>query len=159
MEFIQGIRRLKREFKIHFVTTLDLEPVSRNDRIYFKHQSCASWTRGRSNLTNWRYVRLLIFSSFPIRIVLLHLRKKYVAGNLIQEDFLEIWNDGERWAIYRDLERYKNETCKKCDYYKSGRCIGNCPIMRKNPAAFDPYCYLHLGPEFSIQAGDENENL
>ncbi len=77
-------------------------------------------------------------------------REKYIAGNLLHEDFLKIWNESGRWAIFRDLDKYKHEKCKKCDYYITKRCIGNCPIMdENNPAAFDPYCYLYMENYFN----------
>jgi radical SAM protein with 4Fe4S-binding SPASM domain len=142
-EFILSLKRLKKEYTVKFVTTLDLELTSENDRIYFKDRSCAAGREGAvispdGDLYGCSYSP----ASDPYATT--ETRSKYVAGNLLQEDFLEIWNDSSRWAIYRDLKKYKHMRCKICNYYLERRCIGNCPIMTEDPAAFDPYCYLHL---------------
>ncbi len=142
-EFIMGLKQLKQEYNIKFVTTLDLELTSEQDRIYLKDRSCAAGREGavispQGDIYGCSYSP----ASDPDAVV--EIRQRYVAGNLLEEDFLTVWNDSSRWAIYRDLEIYKNAKCKTCDYYLRRRCIGNCPIMKEDPGAFDPYCYLHL---------------
>jgi radical SAM protein with 4Fe4S-binding SPASM domain len=148
-EFISGLKRLKREFNIKFVTTLDLEPTAENDRIYLKSKSCAAGREG-AVISPAGEIYGCSYSPASDPDAAPETRRRYVAGNLLEEDFLEIWNDSSRWSIYRDLDRYKHQKCKECDYYLDGNCIGNCPIMREDPAAFDPYCYLHLETEYSI---------
>lgn len=143
-EFIHGLNSLRQEHKTDFVTTLDLRHTNLHDRIYFKDRSCAA---GREGVVISPYGEIYgcSYSLASIPNAPKDKRGKYVAGNLLDENFLKIWNQSERWVIYRDLDKYKNEKCKKCDYYITGKCIGNCPIMdENNPAAFDPYCYLYL---------------
>lgn len=142
-EFIDGLQRLRQEFKTDFVTTLDLRHTGEHDRVYFKDRSCAAGREG-AVISPYGEIYGCSYSLASDPGAPPEEREKYVAGCLIEEDFLEIWNNSERWAIFRDLDKYKHETCKVCDYYINHRCIGNCPIMDKsNPAAFDPYCYMY----------------
>jgi radical SAM protein with 4Fe4S-binding SPASM domain len=143
-EFIQGLNRLRQEHHTDFVTTLDLRHTHQHDRIYFKDRSCAAGREG-AVISPYGEIYGCSYSLASDPNAPKEKRKKFVAGNLLEEDFLNIWNQSERWSIYRDLDKYKHEKCKTCDYYTSKRCIGNCPIMDKdNPAAFDPYCYLNI---------------
>jgi len=143
-EFIEGLNRLRQEHKTDFVTTLDLRHTNLHDRIYFKDRSCAAGREG-AVISPYGEIYGCSYSLASNPRAPEEKRKKYVAGNLLEEDFLEIWNQSERWAIYRNSQKYKNEKCKQCEYYITRRCIGNCPIMDKeNPATFDPYCYLYL---------------
>ena len=145
--FIGGLNRLRNEFKTDFVTTLDLRNTSSHDRIFKKDKSCAAGREG-AVISPYGEIYGCSYSPASSHKIPLEKRRPYVAGNVLEEDVLEIWNDSARWAIYRDLERYKHPVCKTCSYYLEHRCIGNCPIMDKNdPAAFDPYCYLHADPK------------
>ena len=149
-EFIKGLNRLRQEYKTDFVTTLDLRHTNLHDRIFFKDRSCAAGREG-AVISPYGEIYGCSYSLASIPNAPKDKREKYVAGNLLEEEFLKIWNQSERWAIYRDLNKYKNEKCKKCDYYETRRCIGNCPIMvENNPAAFDPYCYLYLNNYYKI---------
>lgn len=155
-EFIKGLNRLRQKHKTDFVTTLDLRHTNLHDRIYFKDRSCAAGREG-AVISPYGEIYGCSYSLASIPNAPKDKRGKYVAGNLLEEDFLKIWNQSERWAIFRDLDKYKNEKCKKCDYYITRRCIGNCPIMdEKNPAAFDPYCYLYLEDNFSMGKIDDS---
>lgn len=157
-EFIQGLNRLRQEHKTDFVTTLDLRHTNLHDRIYFKDRSCAAGREG-AVISPYGEIYGCSYSLASIPDAQKDKREKYVAGNLLEEDFLEVWNQSERWAIFRDLDKYKNEICKKCDYYMAKKCIGNCPIMdENNPAAFDPYCYLFLN-NFKTLDGNGGYNL
>ncbi len=143
-EFIQGLSRLREEHRTDFVTTLDLRQTGSHDRIYFKERSCAAGREG-AVISPYGEIYGCSYSLASDPNAPKEQREKFVAGNLLEEEFLKIWNQSERWAIYRDLDRYKHGKCKTCDYYIGQRCIGNCPIMDKdNPAAFDPYCYLYM---------------
>lgn len=142
--FINGLNRLREEYKTDFVTTLDLRNTNLHDRVYFKDKSCAA---GREGAVISPYGELYGCSYSPASIpdAPEKARKKYVAGNLLKENFQEVWNNSKRWAIYRDLNKYKHLKCKECSYYITNRCIGNCPIMNENdPGGFDPYCYLNI---------------
>ena len=142
--FINGLNRLREEFKTDFVTTLDLRNTNLHDRVYFKDKSCAAGREG-AVISPYGEIYGCSYSSASIPDAPEFKRKKYVAGNLLKENFQEVWNNSSRWAIYRDLNKYKHLKCRKCDYYISNRCIGNCPIMNENdPGAFDPYCYLNI---------------
>lgn len=143
-EFIRGLSRLREEHHTDFITTLDLRHTHLHDRIYVKDRSCAAGREG-AVISPYGEIYGCSYSLASVPDFKNEKRKKYVAGNLLEEKFLAIWNDSKRWAIYRDLYKYKHDKCKKCDYYLEKRCIGNCPIMDKNnPAAFDPYCYLYV---------------
>jgi len=143
-EFIQGLNSLRQECKTDFVTTLDLRHTTLHDRIYFKDRSCAAGREG-AVISPYGEIYGCSYSLASIPDAPEYDRKKYIAGNVQEEDILQIWNQSGRWDIFRNLNKYKNEKCKKCDYYVTRRCIGNCPIMDENdPAAFDPYCYLQL---------------
>ena len=141
-DFIKGLYKLRQEHSTDFITTLDLRHTVEHDRVYYKDKSCAAGREG-AVLSPYGEIYGCSYSLASDPDAPEQERKRYVAGNVLEEDFLAIWNDSDRWAIYRDLERYKNETCKTCEYYISRRCIGNCPIMNQdNPETFDPYCYL-----------------
>ncbi len=143
-EFITGLNRLRQEHVTDFVTTLDLRHTSAHDLIYFKDHSCAAGREG-TVVSPHGDIYGCSYSPASIPDASRKIRDRYVAGNLLDQDFLEIWNHSERWAIYRDLKTFKHDTCKRCHYYITKRCIGNCPIMdQADPSAFDPYCYLHL---------------
>ena len=145
-EFILGLNQLREEHQTHFVTTLDLQQTDHcyKDNVFFKDRSCAAGREG-AVISPYGEIYGCSYSLASNPHAPKEKREKFLAGDLLKEDFLNIWNQSERWAIYRDLDRYKNIRCKTCDYYISQRCIGNCPIMDKdNPAAFDPYCYLYL---------------
>lgn len=143
-EFIQGLNALRQEHRVDFVTTLDLRHTIEHDRVYYKDKSCAAGREG-AVLSPYGELYGCSYSLASDPGAPQEKRRRYVAGNLLEEDFLAIWNDSARWAIYRDLDRYKHDTCKACAYYSAKKCIGNCPIMDKeNPDSFDPYCYLFI---------------
>lgn len=143
-EFIEGLNRLRYEYSVDLITTLDLRLTTEQDRLYIKDRSCAAGREG-CVISPFGEVYGCSYSPASIPDYPDEHRKKYVAGDLTQNGFLNIWNQSERWEIYRDLDTYKNEKCKACIYYRDRMCIGNCPIMVNNdPAAFDPYCYLHV---------------
>lgn len=152
--FIDALNRLRTEHKVEFVTTLDLRHTASHDRVYFKDRSCAAGREGAvispdGEIYGCSYSPASDPSLPPER------RGPYVAGDLTRESFLDVWNDSARWSIFRDLDRYKHARCRACAYYLSHRCIGNCPIMVEgDPAAFDPYCYLHLHDRAADQGGD-----
>jgi radical SAM protein with 4Fe4S-binding SPASM domain len=140
--FIDGLNRLRQEHNLDFITTLDLRHTILHDRIYFKDRSCAAGREG-AVISPYGEIYGCSYSLASVPDAPKEKREKYLAGNLLNDDFLSIWNDSNRWSIFRDLERYKHDKCKQCHYYKTKRCIGNCPIMiDDNPGAFDPYCYL-----------------
>jgi radical SAM protein with 4Fe4S-binding SPASM domain len=141
--FISSLEKLREEYpQLNFITTLDLKPTDSHDRVYKKEKSCAA---GREGCVISPYGDVY-GCSYSLASNLDNAdpeRERFVAGNIKERSFMDIWNDTERWAIYRDLQTYKHERCRKCVYYELNRCIGNCPIMVKNsPDAFDPYCYV-----------------
>ncbi len=147
-EFIRGLEQLREEHQVDFVTTLDLRHTHGHDRVYQKDRSCAAGREG-AVISPYGEVYGCSYSVASDPSAPAEERAKYIAGNLREEPFLEIWNRGQSWEIFRDLETYKHPTCRGCDYYISRRCIGNCPIMdRSDPGAFDPYCYLHVDDKY-----------
>jgi radical SAM protein with 4Fe4S-binding SPASM domain len=141
--FIEGLELLRDQYpSLDFITTLDLKHTASIDRVYSKDKSCAA---GREGCVISPYGEVYGCSYSPASSLDIGdpRRSLFVAGSIRERNFMDIWNDSERWAIYRDLRRYKNKRCQICVYYLKNRCIGNCPIMVKDaPEAFDPYCYI-----------------
>ncbi|MDR1028533.1 MAG: radical SAM protein [Clostridiales Family XIII bacterium] len=147
--FIAALEILRAEYPdLNFVTTLDLKPTDSHDRVYKKEKSCAAGREG-CVISPYGDVYGCSYSLASSLDGNDPERARFVAGNLDECGFMDIWNDSKRWAVYRDLQMYKHERCRRCDYYNANRCIGNCPIMVKNsPGAFDPYCYVDVGYQF-----------
>ncbi|MCL2198105.1 MAG: radical SAM protein [Defluviitaleaceae bacterium] len=143
--FISSLEMLRDKYPmLNFVTTLDLKPTDSHDRVYKKDKSCAAGREG-CVISPYGDIYGCSYSLASTLDTANPERERFVAGNIHERDFMDIWNDSERWTIYRDLQTYKHEKCRKCDYYTASRCIGNCPIMVKNaPEAFDPYCYVDV---------------
>ena len=142
-EFILGLEILRSEYhELNFVTALDLNPTDSHDRVYMKDKSCAAGREGcvispYGDIYGCSYSLASTLDTDDPR------RAPFVAGNIFERPVMDIWNDSDCWAVYRDLSKYKHDKCKKCTYYEEKRCIGNCPIMVKDaPGAFDPYCYV-----------------
>lgn len=144
MEFIAGLKQIREAYgNVQFITTLDLEPTSQ-DKVYRKEKSCAAGREG-CVISPYGDVYGCSYSLASLPDSADPERHRFVAGNLNERSFMDIWNDSDRWAIYRDLDRYKHRKCRECTYYTNNRCTGNCPIMVKgSPDAFDPYCYVHI---------------
>ncbi|MBF0521083.1 MAG: radical SAM protein, partial [Nitrospirae bacterium] len=148
-DFIADLNRLRQEYSTDFVTTLDLRHTNTHDRIYFKDRSCAAGREG-AVISPYGEIYGCSYSLASDPNVSENKRERYVAGNVLEQDFLDIWNQSEKWAIYRDLKKYKHEKCQSCNYYIARRCIGSCPIMDKgNPAASIGYL-LHSRHAFSL---------
>jgi radical SAM protein with 4Fe4S-binding SPASM domain len=142
--FILGLDRLRKEHDLQFVTTLDLTPTSSADRIYFKNGSCAAGREG-AVVSPYGEIYGCSYTVASDTTVTAEHRSRFLAGNLLENSFLEVWNQQEGWEIYRDLKKFKHENCQICKYYLERLCIGNCPIMnREDPSAFDPYCYMEI---------------
>jgi radical SAM protein with 4Fe4S-binding SPASM domain len=144
MEFISGLKRIRKAYnQVQFITTLDLEPSSQ-DKVYLKEKSCAAGREG-CVISPYGDVYGCSYSLASLPDSTDPEQYRFIAGNLSRRGFMEIWNDSDRWAIYRDLDQYKHQKCRECAYYMNNRCIGNCPIMVKgSPDAFDPYCYIDI---------------
>ncbi|MBN2535920.1 MAG: radical SAM protein [Spirochaetales bacterium] len=54
-------------------------------------------------------------------------KKLFVAGNINEGRFIDVWLDSSRWKAYRDLALNKSTECLHCDYY-SVTCFGNCVV-------------------------------
>ena len=143
--FVAALETLRLEYPaLQFITTLDLRDTASLDRVYRKEKSCAAGREG-CVISPFGEVYGCSYSLASTLDRNDPMREKYVAGDLHEREFMEIWNDSARWSVYRDLVRYKNEKCHRCAWYKQNRCIGSCPIMvRDVPDAFDPYCYVEL---------------
>jgi radical SAM protein with 4Fe4S-binding SPASM domain len=143
--FIADLMRLRMKYPaLDLITTLDLRHTASLDRVYQKDRSCAA---GREGCVISPFGEIY-GCSYSLASSLKKDepgREKFVAGDLREREFMDIWNDSDRWAVYRDLASYKNKKCHNCTWYQQHRCIGNCPIMvRDAPEAFDPYCYVEL---------------
>lgn len=142
--FITGLKQIRAEYPdVRFFTTLDLEYTSL-DNVYVKDKSCAAGREG-CVISPYGEVYGCSYSLASMPDSTDTERMRFVAGNLSERSFMDIWNDADRWAIFRYTDQYKHFRCKACTHYTSHKCIGNCPIMVKgSPEAFDPYCYVDI---------------
>jgi radical SAM protein with 4Fe4S-binding SPASM domain len=143
-QFITALKRLRKEYaNLQFITTLDLEYTSQ-DNVYVREKSCAAGREG-CVISPYGDVYGCSYSLASVHNSTNPERLRFVAGNLHKRSFMDVWNDSDRWAIFRDLDTYKHPRCKACDYYTKNKCIGNCPVMVHGaPEAFDPYCYIDV---------------
>ena len=148
--FIRSIQELRQRYRVKFSTTLDLldpEPTTSHDPIVQKKNTCAAGVEACViGATGDIYGCSYSPASFPYSHDA-EGRRLFVAGNLRSEPIKTIWQDSTRWAVFRDLEKYKNLACQTCRHYQM-RCVGSCPIMgyfkEKAPNACDPYCFSDL---------------
>ncbi len=54
-------------------------------------------------------------------------KKLFVAGNIGENSFIDIWLDSQRWQAYRNLKLNKSDKCLVCGHY-SKSCFGNCVV-------------------------------
>ncbi|WP_133511187.1 radical SAM/SPASM domain-containing protein [Candidatus Thiosymbion oneisti] len=160
--FIREINRLRRQFPgLCFATTIDLlAPQARtsHDPVVEKKTTCAAGVEAcvvgpQGDVYGCSYSP----ASFPDSED--HEgRRVFVAGNLRREPLGRIWRDSSRWAVFRDLNRYKHPKCLTCGHHKV-RCSGSCPIMAWHELGqnagttkrgediskvCDPYCFADL---------------
>lgn len=158
--FIREVNRLRRLHPgLRFSTTIDLlDPEARtsHDFIVEKKTTCAAGVEAcvvgpLGDVYGCSYSPASFSDSADAEG-----RRIFIAGNLCHEPLGEIWRDSERWAVFRDLERYKHPKCLACGHYQV-RCSGSCPIMawheldghagRKGEdigLVCDPYCFADL---------------
>ena len=158
--FIREVSRLRRQYPgVIFSTTIDLlDPEARtsHDFMVEKKTTCAAGVEACvvgpvGDVYGCSYSP----ASFPDSEDE-EGRRVFVAGNLRQESLGEIWRDSTRWAVFRDLERYKHPKCLACGHYRA-RCSGSCPIMAWHELSgssgrrgediarvCDPYCFADL---------------
>lgn len=70
--------------------------------------------------------------------------EEYVAGNCKTTDLKTIWDDGNSFKYFRNLEG--NVTCKNCNIYD--KCRGGCryrALIDGDINKIDPFCYLKKG--------------
>ena len=148
--FVWQIQDLRQRYQVQFVTTLDLldpEATTSHDPIVQKKHTCAAGVEATViGATGDVYGCSYSPASFPDSPDL-EGRRLFVAGNARREPLRDIWRDSTRWAVFRDLDTYKNPQCQACPHY-GVRCVGSCPIMgyfhEGKPDAFDPYCFIDL---------------
>lgn len=158
--FIREVNRLRRLYPgLRFSTTIDLlDPKARTsqDFIVEKKSTCAAGVEAcvvgpLGDVYGCSYSP----ASFPDSDDT-EGRRVFVAGDLRRDSLGEIWRDSHRWAVFRDLERYKHPKCLACGHYQI-RCSGSCPIMAWHKLAgqdspkgedigrvCDPYCFADL---------------
>ncbi len=151
--FIRHIQHLRRQYRVQFITTLDLldpQATTSHDPIVQKKRTCAAGVEAAViGATGDVYGCSYSPASFPDSPDI-EGRRLFVAGNLRQDSLVAIWRDSARWAVFRCLDKYKNPRCQTCHHY-GVRCVGSCPIMgyfqARQPEAFDPYCFVDLMSE------------
>lgn len=170
--FIHEVNRLRRQFPaVTFSTTIDLlDPTATtsHDLIVQKTRTCAAGVEAcvvgpQGHVYGCSYSP----ASFPDSADE-EGKRIFIAGNLRADDLRTIWRDEARWAVFRDLEQYKNPKCHGCGHY-TVRCSGSCQIMAwyqlqhqrekgLGDAAlkdfYDPYCFVELLDGRDAQAQD-----
>lgn len=155
--FIHEINRLRKIYpQIIFSTTIDLldpDQVTSHDFIVQKKKTCAAGIEA-CVIGPQGHVYGCSYSPASFPEIADELGKKYfIAGNIRENSLKEIWRDDARWQVFRNLNMFKNEKCKKCLHY-TVRCSGSCQIMSyyqmdksKNATEkslgeyLDPYCF------------------
>ena len=160
--FIREVNRLRKLFPtVTFSTTIDLldpDAVTSHDLIVQKKNTCAAGVEAcvvgpQGHVYGCSYSP----ASFPDSADE-EGKRIFIAGNLRRDSLKKIWRDSARWAVFRDLGRYKNPKCHTCSHY-TVRCSGSCQIMAwyqlKHQEAvaagrekigdfYDPYCFVDL---------------
>lgn len=160
--FIREVNRLRRLFPtVTFSTTIDLldpDATTSHDLIVQKKKTCAAGVEAcvvgpQGHVYGCSYSP----ASFPDSADE-EGRRIFIAGNLREDRLQTIWRDSARWAVFRDLSKYKNPKCHSCGHY-TVRCSGSCQIMAwyqlKHERAvaegkseigdfYDPYCFVDL---------------
>lgn len=148
--FIKQLERLRSKHRVKFITTLDLldpEATTSHDLLVRKKKTCAAGVEAAViGATGDVYGCSYSPASFPDSPDL-EGRRLFVAGNVRADSFETIWRDSARWAVFRQLDIYKNSRCQICNHYGI-RCVGSCSIMgyfqQRQPDAFDPYCFVDI---------------
>lgn len=148
--FIRHIQDLRRQYKVQFITTLDLldpEVTTSHDPIVQKGRTCAAGIEATViGASGDVYGCSYSPASFPDSPDV-EGRRLFVAGKVRRDSLRDIWRDSTRWAVFRQLDLYKNPKCQTCAHY-GVRCVGSCPIMGYyqwgQADAFDPYCFVDL---------------
>lgn len=74
-------------------------------------------------------------------------KRLFLAGNVIEDDLLSIWQQSPVWRPFRDLSKCKPAKCFSCGAWGK-KCFGTCPFgayyESGDLAGEDPYCYSHL---------------
>ena len=160
--FIREVNRLRKLFpSVTFSTTIDLldpEATTSHDLIVQKKRTCAAGVEA-TVIGPQGHVYGCSYSpaSFPDSADE-EGKRTFIAGNIREDDLKTIWRDSSRWAVFRDLSKYKNPKCHSCSHY-TVRCSGSCQIMawyqlkhqeavaegkREISDFYDPYCFVDL---------------
>jgi radical SAM protein with 4Fe4S-binding SPASM domain len=74
-------------------------------------------------------------------------REMFLAGNVLEQDILSIWQTSPVWRPFRNLRKCKPPKCFSCSAWGK-KCFGTCPFgayyESGDLAGEDPYCYSHL---------------
>lgn len=133
------------ETGVRMTTTLatDMEDYIHKDPIVRKRSSCAAGREAANLDYDARTGRFLVYgcSYSPAGDLDAEpeMRRPFLAGEFPADgvsDFLDIWRDERAWAIYRD-PAFKWSQCHDCEYFKSHRCVGSCPIQNVDYSALN----------------------
>ena len=131
-DYIREVRRLRAAYPdVELITAMDVEDpraVTSRDRIVQKKQTCAAGVEAcvvgpQGHVFGCSYSP----ASFPDQATGEE-TDLFIPGNIRTEPLRVIWRDSERWEVFRNLEKSKNEKCTGCSHYKV-RCTGSCQIM------------------------------
>ncbi len=74
-------------------------------------------------------------------------RERFLAGNVLKDDILSVWQTSSVWKPFRRLSTCKPAKCFSCSAWGK-KCFGTCPFgsyyENGDLAGEDPYCYSHL---------------
>ena len=166
-EFIHEVNRLRLQFPaLAFSTTIDLlnpDATTSQDLIVQKKRTCAAGVEAcvigpQGHVYGCSYSP----ASFPDSADE-EGKRIFIAGNMREDSLKTIWQDSQRWTVFRDLTQFKNPKCHSCSHY-GVRCSGSCQIMawyQHQSAAgketgqirdyYDPYCFVDLLQESAAQ--------
>lgn len=150
---IETMLAVRAELGVQFTTTIETdykEQINR-DPVFTKRSSCAAGREG-ANLdydasTGMFQMYGCSYSPASDLTASHEVRSPFLAGTFglnEPEQFLAIWRDDSRWALFRDLS-LKSGICKGCSYLNRHLCTGSCPIQNVDYAA------LQLGEDVMAQ--------
>ncbi len=144
-QVIEDLIKAQERYGVPFTTTMETDYKEKiyRDPIVRKRSSCAAGREATNLDYDAEAGRFMVYAcsyspacdlSAPYK-----LRRPFLAGFFRAGEahkFLQIWQDGEPWRIYRDLS-IRSRACKQCKYLMNHQCTGSCPIQNIDYEALD----------------------
>ena len=141
---IERLVEAKEKLNVQFTTTIETEYSDNifKDPVFGKRSSCAAGREGANldydSINNKFLVYGCSYSPASDLEAPHEIRDPFLAGQFDPDAincFWEIWNNDNRWDIFRNLN-LKSNTCKSCNEL-SKRCTGSCPIQNLDFSKID----------------------